>query len=143
LESKIKPIRLGVAGRTGKRTFFLTRFSPLNSFFGGSGDKISVDCLTLEDIFKKHRLKKLDLLKLDCEGAEYEILYETPAEILAKIKEIRLEYHLPAGRQGVLPAKKFNPDALTDFLLHRGFALVNRRKDAPISGILWFRRLQS
>jgi len=135
LEGKIKPFRLGVGGRAGKRTFFLTRFSPLSSFFAGAGgSRISVDCVTLEDIFKKHRLKKLDLLKLDCEGAEYEILYETPTEILEKIKEIRLEYH-------VLPAKNANPDALTDFLLHRGFALVNRRKDAPISGILWFRRV--
>jgi len=133
-EGKIKPFRLGVAGRAGKRKFFLTRFSPLSSFFAGGDSKISVDCVTLEDIFKKHRLKKLDLLKLDCEGAEYEILYETPAEILEKIKEIRLEYH-------VLPAKNANPDALTDFLLHRGFALVNRRKDAPTSGILWLRRV--
>ncbi|OGC38557.1 hypothetical protein A2155_00105 [candidate division WWE3 bacterium RBG_16_52_45] len=134
LEDRIKPFRLGVAGRAGKRTFFLTRFSPLSSFFGGSSNKISVDCITLEDIFKKHRLKKLDLLKLDCEGAEYEILYETAPEILQKIREVRLEYHM-------LPAKNANPDALTDFLLHRGFALVNRRKDAPISGILWFRRV--
>jgi FkbM family methyltransferase len=136
LEGRIKPFRLGVSGRAGKRAFFLTRFSPLSSFFGGGGNKISVDCITLEDIFKKHRLKKLDLLKLDCEGAEYEILYETPTEILEKIKEIRLEYHL-------LPAKRANPTDLTDFLLEHGFALVRQRHDAPISGILWFIRLPS
>lgn len=133
LQNKIRPLRLGVAGRSGKRAFFLAAFSPLSSFFG-KGAKTDVDCVTLADIFKEHRLKKLDLLKLDCEGAEYEILYRTPAEILAKIKEIRLEYHL-------LPEKNANPDALTDFLLHRGFSLINQRKDASISGILWFIRL--
>ncbi|MDP1710367.1 MAG: FkbM family methyltransferase [candidate division WWE3 bacterium] len=128
--------RQGVAGRSGKRAFFLARFSPLSSFFVRRGNKISVDCVTLKDIFKKHSLETLDLLKLDCEGAEYEILYETPPEILKRIKEIRLEYHL-------LPAKRANPDDLTDFLCRHGFALVRRRRDAPISGILWFSRLPS
>jgi len=134
LESRIKPFELGVAGRAGKRTFFLTRFSPLSSFFSRRGDKIAVECVTFQDIFEENHLKAIDLLKLDCEGAEYEILYRTPAEILKKIKEIRLEYH-------VLPGKKTNPEDLTDFLLRQGFALVHQRRDAPISGILWFRRV--
>lgn len=33
------------------------------------------------------------LLKLDCEGAEYNILMESPAEVLAKINRIVMEYH--------------------------------------------------
>lgn len=136
LQSRIKPFRLGVSGRAGKRAFFLTRFSPLSSFFSRRGDKIVVECVTLKDIFEKHHLKKLDLLKLDCEGAEYEILYETPQDVLERIKEIRLEYH-------VLTKKRTNPNDLKDFLLKRGFALVRQRRDAPISGILWFSRLQS
>jgi len=134
LEGKIEPFELGVAGRAGKRTFFLTRFSPLSSFFSRRGDKIAVTCVTLQDIFEENHLKAIDLLKLDCEGAEYEILYRTPADILKKIKEIRLEYH-------VLPGKRTNQEDLTDFLLRQGFALVHQRRDAPISGILWFKRV--
>lgn len=133
LQNRIRPFRLGVAGRSGKREFFLATFSPLSSLFG-KGAKTDVDCVTLADIFKEHRLKKLDLLKLDCEGAEYEILYGAPPEILGRIKEIRLEYHM-------LPKKHANSDDLTEFLLRKGFGLVHQRKDAPISGILWFRRV--
>lgn len=172
--SEISPFRQGVAGRSGKRAFFLARFSPLSSFFvrrrlsraspRASGNKISVDCVTLKDIFKRHGFETLDLLKLDCEGAEYEILYETPPEILKRIKEIRLEYHvLPAKRansdglaasesqsrrkvgkpnRASAPERR-NPNDLTDFLLRHGFALIRRRRDAPISGILWFSRLPS
>ncbi|MEX0887796.1 MAG: FkbM family methyltransferase [Patescibacteria group bacterium] len=143
--NRICPLQLGVAGRSGRRDFFLTSFSPLSSFFG-RGVKTKVGCVTLADIFRQHRLKAIDLLKLDCEGAEYEILYRTPAEILQKIKEIRLEYHvLPARGEARLgqPGKRTNPEDLTEFLLRQGFALVHQRRDAPISGILWFRRLQS
>jgi hypothetical protein len=36
------------------------------------------------------------LLKLDCEGSEYDIIQATPREVWQRIREIRMEYH--AGR---------------------------------------------
>lgn len=39
-------------------------------------------------------LSSVDFLKMDCEGAEYEIIKKTPKNILSKIKFIALEYHL-------------------------------------------------
>lgn len=133
---RIAPSSRCVGGKAGKRDFFISQLSPLSSFYAGKGEKITVDCTTLADIFEEHQLARLDILKLDCEGAEYEILYCTPPQILEKIGEIRLEYH-------VIPEKRANPEALTEFLLRHGFALVHRRVDAPISGILRFKRLQS
>jgi FkbM family methyltransferase len=43
----------------------------------------------------------IDLLKLDCEGAEYGILMMAPANVLDRIERIVLEYHDPEaiGRQ--------------------------------------------
>jgi FkbM family methyltransferase len=38
-------------------------------------------------------LKEVDLLKIDAEGAEYEILENTPAEALTPVSVIVLEYH--------------------------------------------------
>lgn len=133
---QISPHQQCVGGKAGKRDFFISKLSPLSSFHAREGEKIVVDGTTLEKIFADHRLPRLDVLKLDCEGAEYEILYRTPAETLKKIREIRLEYHL-------IPGKRTNPEDLTEFLLRQGFALVHRRTDATISGILWFKRLQS
>ncbi len=133
---RISPFSQCVGGKAGKRDFFVSRFSPLSSFYAEKGEKITADCTTLENIFEEYRLRRLDILKLDCEGAEYEILYRTPLKILERIDEIRLEYH-------VFPDKRANPEDLTEFLLSNGFALVHQRKDAPISGILRFRRLQT
>lgn len=45
---------------------------------GGTGDErqrvLSVDCIDLDHIMKMDGLKQCDLLKVDCEGSEYEIL---------------------------------------------------------------------
>ena len=136
LQKSISAYKQGVAGKSGKREFVISKFSPLSSFYVEQGDKVSVDCVSLKDIFKKHNLKTIDILKLDCEGAEYEILYQTPKSILDKISEIRLEYH-------VLPQKLANAKSLGAYLKRNGFKLIRERRDAKISGILWFSRLQS
>ncbi len=58
---------------------------------------IEVDCLSLVDVLSENGLSSVDLLKLDCEGAEYSILLDTPASILARIDRIVMEYHDAAG----------------------------------------------
>jgi len=48
----------------------------------------------LNFLFNKLLLKKIDLLKIDCEGAEYQIILNTKPVYLKKIKRIVGEYHL-------------------------------------------------
>ena len=40
---------------------------------------------------------RVDLLKLDCEGAEYEIILESSSDIWSKVRSVVLEYHPVAG----------------------------------------------
>ena len=56
-------------------------------------DVITVQARSLASIMKEHNLENVNLVKLDCEGAEYEILLQTPAIVLAKIDRIIMEYH--------------------------------------------------
>jgi len=58
-----------------------------------TGDSIQVKTTTLANIFESNHISKCDLLKMDCEGAEYEILFTTPKEILERISSIIMEYH--------------------------------------------------
>ena len=54
---------------------------------------IEVDCVTLAEIIESRGLEKLDLLKLDCEGSEFGIIYDTPAFYFDRISRMTLEYH--------------------------------------------------
>lgn len=53
----------------------------------------NIKSTTLEKIIKQRKIKTLKLLKIDCEGSEYEILYNTPKNILQNIQSLRGEFH--------------------------------------------------
>ncbi len=52
-----------------------------------------VQTITLEKILDRHRIGQVDLLKIDCEGAEFAILEDSPPEVLEKVSNIFMEYH--------------------------------------------------
>ncbi len=52
-----------------------------------------VKAVPLQDLLGRGGMERCDLLKLDCEGAESEILLGTPPEALARVARIALEYH--------------------------------------------------
>lgn len=49
---------------------------------------------SLDEVFKENKLNKCDLLKVDCEGCEYQIFESTSESTLKKILNIVMEYHL-------------------------------------------------
>lgn len=65
---------------------------------GLSGDGcVIVPGYSLETVFAMTGIEKCDLMKLDCEGAEYEILFRAPDSVLERIERIVMEYHDNAG----------------------------------------------
>ncbi len=75
----------------------------------------------------------VDLLKLDVEGAEYEILGETSPSALAWVDRIVVEYH---------PIKGHDFTEIVDSLAAAGFRLVLHRyfMELADTGLLWFDR---
>lgn len=55
--------------------------------------QIGVKARSLAGILQHAGENGCDLLKLDCEGAEYDILMNSPADVLCKIQRIVMEYH--------------------------------------------------
>ncbi|HVX51512.1 MAG TPA: FkbM family methyltransferase [Chitinophagaceae bacterium] len=68
----------------------------------------------------------IDLLKLDCEGAEWEILQD--AASLSKVKAITMEYHTDNSR---------NHDAIKIILTNAGFRILHYEISGPTWGIVW------
>ncbi|MBU2576886.1 MAG: FkbM family methyltransferase [Nanoarchaeota archaeon] len=83
-----------IARKSGSRQLTISKEnSGGHSLFQEGDEKVKIETVTLKEVFDKNNIASCDFLKIDCEGAEYEILYNTPREYLDKIKSITLEYH--------------------------------------------------
>jgi FkbM family methyltransferase len=67
---------------------------------------IDIECITLDEVLRGE--KACDLLKIDCEGSEYEIFYTSSPETIKKIRRIVGEYHeVDANERNGLSLKIF------------------------------------
>lgn len=82
---------------------------------------LTVSCTTLQQIFEKHRINRCDLLKLDCEGAEFDILYKCPPDLFPQIERIAMEVHNGDD-------KDQNLRSLVSFLSSRGYVVSHRKQ---------------
>ena len=55
--------------------------------------KVLVPAISLAELFNRLNLIRCDLLKMDCEGAEYPILFSTPDQVFRQMQRIVMEYH--------------------------------------------------
>lgn len=94
----IKHFNLGV-GNTGKRKLYLhnrnsgAHCMSLNFNESRVKDIEEINVISLRKVFASNNIEECDLLKSDCEGAEFEFLMNINAGIALKIKQISLEYH--------------------------------------------------
>lgn len=134
-KDRVTAYNKGVASRTEKRTFYLAS-SPEHSFCKSDAPvngTITVDCLSLEDILRDNSISKVDLLKVNAEGAEYEILYAASRDCFQKIDEIRMEYHQQ-------DEPRHNVEQLISFLESMGYATTHLYKYKAGEGFLWMKR---
>ncbi|HEY4495637.1 MAG TPA: FkbM family methyltransferase [Candidatus Paceibacterota bacterium] len=138
LKEKIIPFNLGVAGSDNVMEFSIG--SSVNSsisnsmIFNKSHDRVEkIKCICLKSIIENNNLSKIDLIKMDCEGAEFEILLNTPADFLENIHEIRMEYHN-------IDDKKLNIENLKIFLQENGYKVIKQIPSTESVGIIWFKQ---
>ncbi|MCS6796845.1 MAG: FkbM family methyltransferase [Raineya sp.] len=126
LDWQIIPKAVGKA--RGETTLFYSKakgFTPIASiqatFESQNTDTLVVEMLALTDILQEYNLQVVDLLKVDCEGAEYDIFYHTPSETWAKIRCIAMETH--KGKE-----KYENQESMTSFLQEKGFQVKTKQE---------------
>ena len=89
---KFHPVAL--AGRCGKLTFAPPPNSDEGSWFAspGASGAIEVEAVDLTTLMRLHQHDRIDLLKIDIEGAEYEVLDDLLARRLP-IRQVAVEFH--------------------------------------------------
>ena len=70
------------------------------------GDFSYIKAITIEQLLNKYDIKEVDVMKIDIEGAEFDLIINTPAETLAKIKYLTLEFDKSFdGKFGIMVEK--------------------------------------
>ena len=80
---------------------------------GESGEAVAV--VTLERLMADHQLDTVDLLKLDCEGDEWDIL-PAAASVLPRVRQIAMEFHAERG---------WTAERLAEWLRQRGYSVTH------------------
>jgi FkbM family methyltransferase len=114
-------LQAACAGKRGQTVMYSRGSEVMNTLYTrdnyGStfSPSISIKAVTLADVFERFGIDTCDLLKLDCEGAEYEILFQSKKETLRRIANITMEYHLGLNDH--------TPGELAGFLESHGFSV--------------------
>ena len=95
-QRNVTPIQMAVSAEKKILPFQKdTINSAESSLYKKGSETIAVPSTTLNDIFLDNKIEHCDFLKIDCEGAEYEILFSAPKELFSKIEKIVMECHTP------------------------------------------------
>ncbi len=134
-DSRIMPQNVGVSNEAGKAEFHLNSFSETNSLFATSEDilshddpdlyapiqKVSIELVTIDDFAQDNAIDRIDILKLDVQGAE--LLALKGAKEMLKTQSISLI------RSEVEFSKIYENQALfheiADFLHSFGYQMYN------------------
>ena len=133
LQTIIIPHNYAVTSRSSEVVSIPKAASPQNRIsyknVGRDQDEYElVNTISLDDIVSRENMSRVDLLKMDCEGSEYEILEGMSESTFSKINRIIVEYH--DGKVG----------ELTEKLKQHGFKLEKQSQESVTMGMLWFRR---
>lgn len=88
--------QVGVGGSDGVANVSPSS-SPYNRLGADVSDAVSVDVRSIGGVVSDDVASRVDLLKLDCEGAEYEIVAAITSEMASQISRIRMEFEPGEG----------------------------------------------
>lgn len=84
-----------VSDHSGLQSLYISKTNPAeNSLTRVTDTQTTVELISLNDIYSILGISQINLLKLDCEGAEFSILFNSK-EALQKIDKIIMEVHEP------------------------------------------------
>jgi FkbM family methyltransferase len=90
--------------------------------------KVRIPVRTLSAFLDENNLEKVDLLKMDCEGAEYEILFNLPDSYFNTIGRMAMETH---------ETQQYTTVEMAEFLKTKGYQVRYVTRPATRTGHVW------
>jgi FkbM family methyltransferase len=116
---------MAVAGKRGTMDLILSKSSLTHSLYKGIGEPTGevqkVMVVTLDDVARE--INKIDMIKFDAEGCEYEAFYNAKPWTIDKIQRFMIELH---------PHDDYDNQSFINFLENKGFIV----KSVKIGGYI-------
>ena len=118
----IKIINEAVSNKTGTSYFYLSDTNAGgHSLYSSRADKkVTVPTVSFEEFIEKNKIEKIDFLKMDCEGCEYDVFYNCSDETFKKIRHIAMECHKIDGESKAIE--------MAEFLRLKGFDVIREEE---------------
>ena len=94
--TNVNAFNVAITKSTGKTRLYIDKDNQIgNTIIKNENHNESeyVDSFSLKDFVSNNNIEKIDFLKIDCEGAEFEIFLNLEKELLKKINRISAEIH--------------------------------------------------
>ena len=110
LEKRITCLSYAISDKRNNRTMLSTEFGSATNRFLEVGDTehqdtLEISCMKFEDVLdiiqEKVSTRRVDLLKMDIEGAEHEVVPSLKSSDLSYVQDLQFEYH-PSGSKDKL-----------------------------------------
>jgi len=147
-KEKVQLFNFAVSDKKGILTFKQGLSSLTSSTYGDVEDfdkSYDVECINLIDFLYYYNIDRIDFLKVDCEGAEYEIFESIPDEIFSNIKRLHVEYHYNDGEKVKSIIDKlnrnnfewrFDGDSNENSVIGMIYAKKNDEKNSPYTSLV-------
>lgn len=100
---RVVVLRKGLAARDG-----MVPFGGESTAASIHGTGAEIECVSLPTLLKQYAMPRIDILKMDIEGAEEDIFLEHPESWLGYVDNLLMELHGPRAEKTVLSALERN-----------------------------------
>ena len=109
----------------------LTDFTTVASIFENNAKKVAftVQSKSMSSLLEEESIKHIDFIKIDCEGAEYDILYTSPKKVYDAITSLCIETHKGSKENQ-------NINHLNAFIKKMGYTTLMHEDDDTF-GYIW------
>jgi FkbM family methyltransferase len=136
VRERVTCFQLGLAGESGTRKLFAPGGGDVATLIAtdADGESHDVTVLSLAEALERVGHPQVSMLKLDCEGAEREILTGDGAtEALRRVRRVCVEYH-------PTPACSDPEARIIALLRDGGFSVLRQRPRPGETGVVWCER---
>lgn len=131
LAARVQVHELAVASRVGQSVLVDNGGGSALNALADSGEGLSVDTTTFDAIVADLP-HGADVVKIDCEGAEYDLVFGSAPESWASVRRVVLEYH---------PHPRHDWAKLRAWFAERGLTVTAEQAENAAQGTAWLTRL--